>query len=387
MPTNTSSTRNPHQQHHQHHHNHTNSSGHARSASRDVPVISATAAAAAANFDASIVPLGPKATTQRRYHRDFTRSSQHYAATTPSQPRASSYLHHSGNQQRSRRGPDVASEVPADVSSASPGSTGRRKKRGAHKKKDTTEKPAVKGANSRDQQNSTVDSNTHNSVIKTDAVVTSSVSTPKLGFDQIRVSLPKASAGFDDDDDDEDGYNSSIKYRKQSSTMDGSVDSRSPSPSRSPVIRGISVTPPLMDEDNIKVATSKVAAAAATIAPITDLKVSSIGTVIVDSSIVNKNRRRFPFEDPEYYAHQLSLYFYDLTNDPAYYESRGKTAANTAVLQSSVMAATVPVLHPAVPVAIPGVAPAPGFIPAPPVSYYQAYEPYVAQTYSSGPIN
>lgn len=386
MPTNTSSARNPHQQHHQHYHSHTNSSGHARSASRDVPVISATAAAAAANFDASIVPLGPKATTQRRYHRDFTRSSQHYASGTPSQPRASSYLHHSGNQQRSRRGPDVASEVPADVSSASAGSTGRRKKRGAHKKKDTTEKPAVKGANSKDQQNSTVDSNTHNPVTKTEDVVMSPVSTPKLGLDQIRVSLPKAGAGFDDDDDD--GYNSSIKYRNQSSTMDGSVDSRSPSPSRSPVIRGISVTPPLMDEDNIKVATSKVAAAAATIAPITNLKVSSIGTVIVDSSIVNKNRRRFPFEDPEYYAHQLSLYFYDLTNDPAYYESRGKTAANSVALQPSVMAAaTVPVLHSAVPVAIPGAAPAPGFIPAPPMSYYQAYEPYVAQAYSSGPVN
>ncbi|KAF5097019.1 hypothetical protein D0Z00_002545 [Geotrichum galactomycetum] len=370
MPTNTSPARHPHQ-----HHHHSSSGSHTRASSRDAPVISATAAAAAADFDASVVPLGPKATTQRRYHRDFMRSSQHYASGTPSQPRASSYLHHT--QQRSRRNPETLTDAPADVSAVGNGSfaTGRKKKRSAHKKRDTADKIVSKSTNGKDQQSSPTKS--HSKLGSTVAANTSDVSGPKLklGFDleQIRVSLPKVGSSLDDDDDD-----FGTKHRKQPSTMEGSVDSRSPSPSRSPVIRGISVTPPLMDEDEVAAGKS-----ASTPAPCHDLKVSSIGTVIVDSSIVNKNRRRFPFEDPEYYAHQLSLYFYDLNNDSASHESHGGAAA--AAPQSSIMGATVPLVHPALPV--PGAVP--GLIPAPPMSYYPAYDPYgvPAYPYSSRPTN
>jgi hypothetical protein len=343
-----------------------------------VPVISATAAAAAADFDASVVPLGPKATTQRRYHRDFMRSSQHYASGAPSQPRVSSYLHHT--QQRSRRNPEAFNDASADVPAAGNGflTTGRKKKRSAHKKKDIVDKIVSKSTsvNGKVQQGSPA--KTLSELESTVATDTSDVSTGpklKLGFDleQIRVSLPKVGSSLDDDEDD-----FGTKHHKQPSTMEGSVDSRSPSPSRSPVIRGISVTPPLMDEDEVAAGKS-----ASTPAPCHDLKVSSIGTVIVDSSIVNKNRRRFPFEDPEYYAHQLSLYFYDLNNDSASHESHGGAAA--AAPQPSIMGATVPLVHPALPV--PGAAP--GLIPAPPMSYYPAYDPYgvPAYPYSSHPSN
>ena len=370
MPTNTSPARHPHQ-----HHHHSNGS-HTRASSRDAPVISATAAAAAADFDASVVPLGPKATTQRRYHRDFMRSSQHYASGAPSQPRASSYVHHSNTQQRSRRNPEAPTDAPADAPAAGNGSfaTGRKKKRSAHKKRDTADKIVSKNTNGKDQQGSPTKShNKLGSIVSTDTSGVSAEPKLKLGFglEQIRVSLPKVGSSLDDEKDD-----FGIKHRKQPSTMEGSVDSRSPSPSRSPVIRGISVTPPLMDED-------EVAAGKNASAPCPELKVSSIGTVIVDSSIVNKNRRRFPFEDPEYYAHQLSLYFYDLNNNSASHESHGGAAA--AAPQPSLMGATVPLVHPALPV--PNAAP--GLISAPPMSYYPAYDPYgvPAYPYSSRPNN